>query len=68
MKFNDTKLRNEWPEISPLDLNHPTVVEKDDQIQISILQHPGGGPLSISQSTCRIVGKCDQISKCCMHS
>ena len=60
MKFDETKLRKEEPEISPLDLNHPAVVNKDDQVQVSIFQHPHGGPISTSTSTCRIVGKCDQ--------
>ena len=60
MKFDETKLRKECPDISTLDLNHQVIIKKDEQIQITTVHHPHGGLISTSVSSCRIVGKCDQ--------
>ena len=57
MKFDETKLRKECSDISPLDLNNFVPIEEHEPIQIKIVHHPHGGSISHSASSCQIVGK-----------
>ena len=56
MKINEEKLRTQWTNLEPIDLNNQTGVKNNDQIYI--LHHPEGNKeIQISTSNCQVISK-----------
>jgi len=49
------KLKQKYPAAEYIDLNKPASIEHNDYV--TIIQHPGGGELSFSSSTCVVYGE-----------
>ena len=56
MKINEGKLRTQWTNLEPINLNNQTGVKNNDQIYI--LHHPEGiKETQISTSNCQVISK-----------